>query len=104
MQFKKLAFLLLFMGITSTAMAQMEIGIQFSPTISGNRFIAEDRHNFEKSNNTLRLGVGVVGDYFFSNNYAFSSGLMYRSKGSKISYTYMSQTGDGQPVAATETD
>lgn len=88
MQFKKLAFLLLFLGITSTAMAQMEIGIQFSPTISGNRFIAEDRHGFEKTNNTLRLGVGVVGDYFFSNNYAFSSGLMYRSKGAKISYRY----------------
>lgn len=104
MQFKKLAFLLLFMGITSGAMAQMEIGIQFSPTISGNRFIAEDRHNFEKSNNALRLGVGVVGDYFFSNNYAFSSGLLYRSKGSKISYTYMSEGGDGQPIASTETD
>lgn len=104
MQFKKLAFLLLFLGITSTAMAQMEIGIQFSPTISGNRFIAEDRHNFEKSSNTLRLGVGVIGDYFFSNNYAFSSGLMYRSKGSKISYTYMSEAGDGQLRPTTETD
>jgi hypothetical protein len=104
MQFKKLAFLLLFLGITSTAMAQMEIGIQFSPTISGNRFIAEDRHNFEQSNNTLRLGVGVVGDYFFSNNYAFSSGLMYRSKGSKISYTYMREGGDGQITPAKETD
>ncbi|MDO6392441.1 porin family protein [Pontibacter sp. BT731] len=104
MQFKKLAFLLLFLGFSSTAMAQMEIGIQFSPTISGNRFIAEDRHNFEKSNSALRLGVGVVGDYFFSNNYAFSSGLMYRSKGSKISYTYMVESGDGVVTPAKETD
>jgi hypothetical protein len=88
MQLKKLTLLLLFLGISSAAMAQLEIGIQFSPTISGNRFIAEDRHNFEKTNSTLRLGVGVVGDYFFSNNYAFSSGLMYRSKGAKISYRY----------------
>ncbi|EJF10282.1 MULTISPECIES: porin family protein [Pontibacter] len=98
MQFKKLALLLLFLGFTSTAMAQMEIGIQFSPTISGNRFIAEDRHGFEKSSNTLRIGVGVVGDYFFSNNYAFSSGLMFRSKGSKIKYDFTSQDPNGQPT------
>ncbi|MBD1398546.1 PorT family protein [Pontibacter sp. JH31] len=104
MQFKKLTFLLLFLGFSTAAMAQMEIGIQFSPTISGNRFIAEDRHEFEKSSNTLRLGVGVVGDYFFSNNYAFSSGLMYRSKGSKISYTYMAESGDGQLTPTKETD
>jgi hypothetical protein len=104
MQFKKLAFLLLFLGFTSTAMAQMEIGIQFSPTIASNRFIAEDRHGFEKTNNALRLGVGVVGDYFFSNNYAFSSGLMYRSKGAKISYTYMVESGDGELTPARETD
>jgi hypothetical protein len=104
MQLKKLTLLLFFLGVTSTAMAQMEIGIQFSPTISGNRFVAEDRHNFEKSSNTLRVGVGVVGDYFFSNNYAFSSGLMYRSKGSKISYTYMAESGDGEIRSAKETD
>lgn len=105
MQFKKLAFLLLFLCSTSTAMAQMEIGLQFSPTITSNRFIAEDRHGFENSNSALRVGVGVVGDYFFSNNYAFSTGLMYRSKGSKISYTYLPQPIDEQPMQAVrETD
>lgn len=104
MQFKKLVFLLLFMGFTSTAMAQMEIGIQFSPTIAGNRFIAEDRHGFEKGSNALRVGVGVVGDYFFSNNYAFSSGLMYRSKGSKIKYDYTGEDVLGQPVKSTIED
>ena len=88
MQLKKFTLLFLFLCIASSAMAQMEIGIQFSPTISGNRFIAEDKFNLEKSNNTLRLGVGVIGDYFFSNNYAFSSGLLYRSKGAKIKYDY----------------
>ncbi|GAB3822948.1 hypothetical protein GCM10028895_28740 [Pontibacter rugosus] len=45
-------------------MAQIEIGLQVSPTISGNRFIAEDRYNFEKESNSLRLGVGVIADYF----------------------------------------
>ena len=104
MQFKKLAFLLLFLGFSSTAMAQMEIGIQFSPTIAGNRFIAEDRHGFEKNSNTLRVGVGVIGDYFFSNNYAFSSGLMYRSKGSKIRYNFMTENPDGSPMTVPAED
>ncbi|MHC2992259.1 hypothetical protein OB13_11905 [Pontibacter sp. HJ8] len=102
MQLKRLTLLVLFLGIASSAMAQLEIGVQFSPTISSNRFIAEDRHNFEKTSNTLRVGVGVVGDYFFSNNYAFSSGLMYRSKGAKISYTYDPQ--DGSNPASTYKD
>ncbi|MFD1186749.1 porin family protein [Pontibacter rugosus] len=76
-------------------MAQIEIGLQVSPTISGNRFIAEDRYNFEKESNSLRLGVGVIADYFFAQNYAFSSGLMYRSKGAEISYNYTRSNGDG---------
>ncbi|WP_018479900.1 porin family protein [Pontibacter roseus] len=104
MQLKKLTLLVLFLCIASSAMAQLEIGVQFSPTISGNRFIAEDRYDFKKSNSTLRLGVGVIGDYFFSNNYAFSSGLMYRSKGAKISYKVTGQDAGGNPVEGTVED
>jgi len=85
---KKLTFLFLFLCFGYGAAAQVEIGLMVSPTVSGNRFIAEDRYNFEKENNNLRLGVGVVADYFFAQNYAFSTGLVYRSKGSEISYNY----------------
>lgn len=83
---KKLTLLMLFLCAGFTSMAQIEIGLQVSPTISSNRFVAEDRHGFEKESNNLRLGVGVIADYFFAQNYAFSTGLIYRGKGSEISY------------------
>ncbi|PTX22845.1 outer membrane protein with beta-barrel domain [Pontibacter mucosus] len=92
---KKITLLMLFLCLGFTSMAQVEIGLQLSPTISGNRFVAEDRYNFEKENSKLRLGVGVVVDYFFAQNYAFSTGLMYRSKGSEIAYNYTREHGDG---------
>ena len=92
---KKITLLMLFLCLGFTSMAQVEIGLQLSPTISGNRFVAEDRYNFEKENSKLRLGVGVVVDYFFAQNYAFSTGLMYRSKGSEITYNYTRELGDG---------
>mgnify|MGYP006194481507 CR=1 FL=1 len=66
MQMKKLTLLALFMCFGFGAFAQVVIGLLVSPTITGNRFIAEDMYNFEKENNNLRLGVGVVADYFFA--------------------------------------
>lgn len=86
---------MLFLCAGFSAMAQIEIGLQFSPTVAGNRFIAEDKYNLEKESNNLRLGVGVIADYFFAQNYAFSTGLMYRSKGAEISYNYIRENGDG---------
>jgi hypothetical protein len=77
---------MLFFVAGFSAMAQVEIGLQISPAIAGNRFVAEDKYGFEKENSSLRLGVGVIADYFFAQNYAFSTGLFYRSKGSEISY------------------
>lgn len=90
-QMKKLTLLALFLCFGFGAFAQVEIGLMVSPTISGNRFVAEDKYNFKKENNNLRLGVGVIADYFFAQNYAFSTGLVYRSKGSEISYNYTRQ-------------
>ncbi|MDX5423216.1 MAG: PorT family protein [Hymenobacteraceae bacterium] len=84
---------MLFLCASFTTMAQVEIGLQVSPTIAGNRFVAESKYNFEKESNNLRLGVGVVADYFFAQNYAFSTGLMYRSKGSEISYSFRQTDG-----------
>ncbi|WP_237151128.1 porin family protein [Pontibacter actiniarum] len=92
---KKIALLMLFLCAGFTSMAQIEIGLQVSPTISGNRFVAEDRYHFEKESNNLRLGVGVIADYFFAQNYAFSTGLIYRGKGAEISYNYTRENADG---------
>lgn len=90
---KKLTLLMLFFVAGFSAMAQVEIGLMVSPTIAGNRFIAEDRYNFEKESSNLQLGVGVIADYFFAQNYAFSTGLIYRGKGAEISYNYTRDTG-----------
>ncbi|MEJ8758541.1 porin family protein [Pontibacter sp. H259] len=101
---KKLTLLALFLCFGLSAFAQVEIGLMVSPTISGNRFVAEDKYNFEKENNNLRLGVGVIADYFFAQNYAFSSGLVYRSKGSEISYNYTRENTDGSTTILNEKD
>ncbi|WP_242923699.1 porin family protein [Pontibacter liquoris] len=99
---KKLTLLLLFLCAGFTAMAQIEIGLQVSPTIAGNRFVAEDKYNLQKESSSLHLGVGVVADYFFAQNYAFSTGLMYRGKGSEIKYSYNRQ--DGNPPVSGKDD
>lgn len=83
---KKLTLLFLFLCLGYTASAQIEIGIQVSPSVTSNRFIAVDRHGFKQESAGLGIGIGIVADYFFAQNYAFSTGLLYRSKGSKISY------------------
>lgn len=88
MLMKKITLLVLFLLAGFTSMAQVEIGLMVSPTISSPRFIAEDKYNFKNEGGKLGLGVGVVADYFFAQNYAFSTGLVYRSKGGEISYRY----------------
>ena len=88
MLMKKITFLVLFLLAGFTSMAQVEIGLMVSPTISSPRFIAEDKYNFENEGSKLGLGVGVVADYFFAQNYAFSTGLIYRSKGGELSYRF----------------
>ncbi|MEJ8803543.1 porin family protein [Pontibacter sp. H249] len=88
MHMKKITLLALFLLVGFTSMAQVEIGLMVSPTISSPRFIAEDKYNFENEGGKLGLGIGVVADYFFAQNYAFSTGIIYRSKGGELSYRY----------------
>ena len=95
---------MLFLVAGFSAMAQVEIGLQVSPAITGNRFVAEDKYRLEKENSSLRLGVGVIADYFFAQNYAFSTGLFYRSKGSEISYNYTREDGSGATTTTSGKD
>lgn len=83
---KKISLAALLSLLLSTAFAQIEIGLKISPSLAGNRVVAEQRHNMETTNARPRIGFGVVVDYFFTENYAFSTGLNYTSKGSGVIY------------------
>ena len=66
--------------------AQVEIGLKVSPSITSLRTDASD-HNFNSTSSQLGFGGGLVVDYFFGENYAFSSGLLLTGKGGTIAYT-----------------
>jgi hypothetical protein len=100
---KKYIILIIFVLSGYASLAQIEIGLMLSPTISSNRFIADEKYNFKKESSKLRLGIGVIGDYFFAKNYALSTGLVYRSKGSEISYNY-TRTENGSTVTTSGKD
>lgn len=93
---KKLSLLFFFLSIGFSSIAQVEIGLQVSPTIAGNRFIADNNYNFEQTSSNLHIGLGIVVDYFFAHNYAFSSGLMFRGKGGEYSYNFNQTDGSNR--------
>lgn len=78
---------ILFFG-AHQASAQIEIGVKFTPSLTSNRTIAQDKYNFEGDGTSLGFGVGIMADYFFGVNYAVSTGVMYNIKGGNVSYNY----------------
>ncbi|UOQ54581.1 porin family protein [Hymenobacter cellulosivorans] len=84
---KKLLLALLTLGASAgTASAQVEIGLKLSPSITYLRTDSPSALNFRNDKSKLSLGGGLVVDYFFGQNYAFSSGLMLTGKGGTIRY------------------
>lgn len=83
---KKLTLVALLLVLTSTAFAQLEMGIKITPAIASNRVIAPKDLGFEKEGGQFRFGFGVIGDYYFTDNAAFSTGLSFTGKGGSISY------------------
>jgi len=87
MTLKKTLLSLLFVGASATvASAQVEIGLKLSPSLSYLRTDSPSATNFQSDGSKLRLGGGVIVDYFFGENYAFSTGLLLTGKGGAISY------------------
>ncbi|MBW3129793.1 porin family protein [Hymenobacter profundi] len=86
--------LLLALGVTfltaGAASAQVEIGLKVSPSITNLR--ADSPRNgtgatgFKNEKSKVGFGGGVIIDYFFGQNYAFSSGLFLTGKGGTVSY------------------
>lgn len=88
---KKLILPLLALAATiGTASAQVEIGLKISPSITSLRADSPAStaigDNFTGSDSKIGFGGGLVVDYFFGENYAFSTGLLLTGKGGTISY------------------
>ena len=84
------ALVLGFFSAQAQSNTGLEIGLKVSPSISTNRIVAPGQFGFEDEGATVRFGGGLVLDYFFSENYAFSTGLEYAMKGSGVSYFQLS--------------
>lgn len=85
---KKFTVICLLLVFTFTAFAQeLEMGIKITPTIAGNRIIAPSDIDFEKEGSNFRFGFGVIADFYFTENAAFSTGLSFTGKGGSVSYT-----------------
>ncbi|WP_375419151.1 porin family protein [uncultured Hymenobacter sp.] len=83
---KKLLFTLLALAGTSTAFAQVEIGLKLSPSITSLRADGPSDNKFENGDGKLSLGGGLLVDYFFGENYAFSTGLFLTGRGGTFTY------------------
>lgn len=87
MTLKKTLLSILFVGASTTiASAQVEIGLKLSPSLAHLSTDSPSATNFQSEGSKLRLGGGVIVDYFFGENYAFSTGLMLTGKGGSLSY------------------
>jgi len=84
---KKLLLALLVLAATiSNASAQVEIGLKISPSITSLRAESTSANSFSSDGSQLGFGGGLVVDYFFGENYAFSTGLLLTGKGGTIAY------------------
>jgi hypothetical protein len=92
---KKLAFILLFILISSLEQvaAQVDIGIRFSPTFSFNRLQTDsDTLRLRTDGLGVRFMLGPILDFNINRNYYFSTGLFYAPK--RVAYKSSSQSGN----------
>lgn len=83
---KLLLALLTVAGSAGAASAQVEIGLKLSPSVTNLRTESPSASSFQNESSKLAIGGGLIVDYFFGQNYAFSSGLQLVGKGGTISY------------------
>jgi len=101
---KVLLSLLVLAASAGTASAQVEIGLKVSPSITSLRAESTTANAFSGSKSKPSFGGGLVIDYFFGENYAFSTGLLLSGKGGTITYNDVKQVpGVGNGLAFTNT-
>lgn len=85
---KKFTFFILLCLLSGSAFAQWEIGIKITPSIASNRVVAPSEFGFKSLNPKTHFGGGIIADYMFGPNYAFSTGLIYNAKGAGVQYRF----------------
>lgn len=84
---KKALLALLVSGATiGAATAQVEIGLKVSPSVTHLRADSPAANGFQNEKSKLGIGGGIIVDYFFGQNYAFSTGLELTGKGGTVSF------------------
>ncbi len=77
---KKLLLAFALLAIVPTTFAQVEIGLKVLPASSFLRASSPSTTNFQGDGSKFSFG-GVFPDYFFGENYAFSTGLFLTGRG-----------------------
>ncbi len=91
---KKFAVLLFLSSITFTSYSQVKLGLRFAPNISLNSIQTEGNFkNVDKSGSSVRFSAGPIADFFFADNYAFTTGLWYTVKRAAIEGTIADEQG-----------
>jgi hypothetical protein len=89
---KKLILLFWFICIAAISYAQPKIGLRFAPNLAFNSVPNEQSSGpFADAVNNgvgVRFSAGPIADFFFAENYAFSTGLWYTLKRSAVSYNF----------------
>ncbi|WP_034256597.1 porin family protein [Adhaeribacter aquaticus] len=83
---KKIVFVAFLTLLTNSVFAQWEIGLRISPSMATNRVTAPSAFQFKGLNAKTHLGGGIIADYFFQRNYAFSTGFIYNGTGAGVAY------------------
>jgi hypothetical protein len=87
---KKILLLLAVMTFSFASYSQVKIGLRVAPGLSLNSVsdkIKTDSSLFSKDGTGLAFSGGINLDFFFSDNYAFMTGLWYTSKTAKLKIT-----------------
>jgi hypothetical protein len=92
---KKFALLSLFCFLSLTGFSQIKLGLRVAPNISFNSVNSENNFsNVSSDGSALRFSAGPIADFFFADNYAFTTGLWYTVKRVRFSGT----VADGTPA------
>jgi len=84
MMFKKISIaVILFLAASSVFGQIFRFGILFDPTVT---WLRSDVKDVTRDKARIGLDIGMTADYFFSRNYAFSSGISLFNMGGTLKY------------------